>query len=330
MNYEALLDDHFSGVIAVRRDGEVVFQKAYGYADLPNQVMNQIDTKFATASAGKAFVAVAILQLIEEGKLRFDDRLGDVLRMDLNLIDRGITIEQLLDHTSGIPDYFDESVMDHYDELWQDYPNYKIRSSADLLPLFINKPMMYPPGERFQYNNSGYVMLGLVIEEKTGMRFDEYLQKVVFDPCGMTDTGYYELDRLPARCANAYIYDSERQQFYTNIYSVDAKGTGAGGAFTTVVDIHKFWDGLLGEKLISSEMVSNMLNLHSSDGSASYGYGMWLIEAGDHFIPFFQGCDPGVSFVSTYSLKQKLNITIASNFGSDVWDINEKILKQFK
>ncbi|MEC0238280.1 serine hydrolase [Paenibacillus dokdonensis] len=330
MNYEELIDDHFSGVISVRRDGEVVFQKAYGYADLPNQVMNQIDTKFATASAGKAFVAVAILQLIDEGKLRFEDRLGDVLRMDLNLLNRGITIEQLLDHTSGIPDYFDESVMDNYDELWQDYPNYKIRSSADLLPLFINKPMMYPPGERFQYNNSGYVMLGLVIEEKTGMRFDEYLQKVVFNPCGMTDTGYYELDRLPARCANAYIYDSERQQFYTNIYSVDAKGTGAGGAFTTVMDIHKFWDGLLGGKLISSEMVSNMLNLHSSDGSARYGYGMWLIEAGDHFIPFFQGCDPGVSFVSTYSLKQKLNITIASNFGSDVWDINEKILKQYK
>ncbi|GIP30194.1 serine hydrolase [Paenibacillus sp. J23TS9] len=289
-----------------------------------------MDTRFATASAGKAFVAVAILQLIEEGKLRFDDRLGDVLRIELNLIDHGITIEQLLNHTSGIPDYFDESVMKNYDELWQDYPNYKIRSSADLLPLFINKPMMYPPGERFQYNNSGYVVLGLVIEEKTGMRFDEYLQKVVFDPCGMTDTGYYELDRLPARCANAYIYDSERQQFYTNIYSVDAKGTGAGGAFTTVLDIHKFWDGLLGGKLISREMVSNMLNLHSSDGSAGYGYGMWLIEVGDHCIPFFQGCDPGVSFISTYSLKQNLNITIASNFGSDVWDINEKILKQFK
>ncbi|MWV47150.1 serine hydrolase [Paenibacillus sp. HJL G12] len=328
MNYEALMDDDFSGVISIRRHGEVIFEKAYGYADLPNQVMNQIDTKFATASAGKAFVAVAILRLIEEGKLRFDERIGDALSLELNSIDRGVTIEQLLIHTSGIPDYFDESVMNNYDELWRDYPNYKIRKSADVLPLFIHKPMMYPPGERFQYNNSGYVMLGLVIEEKTGMPFDEYLQQVVFDPCGMKDTGYYELDRLPARCANNYIYDTQRKQFYTNIYSVDVKGTGAGGVFTTVVDIHKFWDGLLAGELLPSAMVSNMLSMHSSDHYDAYGYGMWLIKKNG--IPYFQGCDPGVSFISTYSLQQQLNITIMSNFGCNVWGINEKILEQEK
>ena len=88
-----------------------------------------------------------------------------------------------LTHTSGVPDYFDESVMDEYEELWIDFPNYKIRYNNDLFPLFINKPMLYPKGEKFQYNNSGYVLLASIIEKISGMYFDEYLQKNIFKPC---------------------------------------------------------------------------------------------------------------------------------------------------
>ena len=96
---------------------------------------------------------------------------------------------QLLNHTSGIPDYFNESIMEEYADLWQNFPNYKIRKSMDLLPLFINKPMMYKAGEKFQYNNSGFVVLGLIIEKITGLLFDEYLNEIIFLPCGMNNTG---------------------------------------------------------------------------------------------------------------------------------------------
>ena len=89
--------------------------------------------------------------------------------------------------------------MDEYDELWKDYPNYKIRKSEDLIPLFIDKPMMYPVGENFQYNNTGYVVLGIIIEKISKQGFDEYLTENIFIPCGMENTGYYELDRLPAK-----------------------------------------------------------------------------------------------------------------------------------
>ena len=166
--------------------------------------------------------------------------------------------------------------MEDYAELWQDFPNYKIRKSMDLVPLFIDKPMMYKAGERFQYNNTGFVVLGLIIEKITGMMFDDYLLSNVFGPCGMLNTGYYELDRLPAKCANSYIYDEKRNEFYTNIYSVDAKGTGAGGAFTTAIDVEKFWDNLLNGKLLSSDLLREMLSLQSSDGDDYYGYGIWL------------------------------------------------------
>lgn len=173
---------------------------------MANEIPNTIETKFASASAGKVFVAVAILQLIEQGHIEFDDTLGKLLDIDLHNIDPDVIVKQLLNHTSGVPDYFDESVMDEYEELWVDYPNYKIRHNNDLFPLFINKPMMYEKGERFQYNNSGYVLLASIIEKVTGMYFDDYLKKNIFDVCDMKSTGYYAFDRLPARCANSYIY----------------------------------------------------------------------------------------------------------------------------
>lgn len=326
MKFENVIDKEFRGAISINKNKESIFQNAYGYADLPNEIHNEINTRFATASAGKVFVAVGILKLVEEEKLSLDDTIGGLVDFDLNKIDKNITVKQLLNHTSGIPDYFDESIMDEYDELWIDFPNYKIRKSSDLLPLFIDKPMMYGPGDRFKYNNSGFVVLGLIIEKVTGLPFDTYLKEQIFDPCGMLDTGYYELDRLPARCANAYIFDEVRKEFYTNIYSVDVKGTGAGGAFTTVLDIDKFWENLIDGKLVSKSMVEQMLTVQSSDDDTFYGYGIWLAKNDeDRYIPYFQGSDPGVSFISSYDIKNKTSITIASNFGDNVWKLRRAL-----
>ena len=326
MNIEDFIENDFNGVINVRKDDEIMIQKAYGYADIINKIPNEIDTKFATASAGKVFVAVGILQLIENGKLSFDDKIGNILDFDLKSINKNITIEQLLTHTSGIPDYFDESIMHEYADLWNNIPNYKIRKSMDLVPLFIDKPMMYKSGEKFQYNNTGFVVLGLIIEKIEKILFDDYLYKNIFEPCGMVNTGYYELDRLPPKCANSYIFDTLRNGYYTNIYSVDVKGTGAGGAFTTIIDINKFWDNLLYGKLLSKEYLDKMLSLQSSSDNDYYGYGIWLEKIKEQiFEPYFEGCDPGVSFISSYNKGKKINITIISNTGNNVWELHRKI-----
>ena len=188
------IDSNFRGNIYVIQDGRILMEHVSGFADLANEIPNTIETKFASASAGKVFVATAILQLIEQGKLNFGDTLGKLFDIDLHDIDVDVTVEQLLNHTSGVPDYFDESIMDEYEDLWLDYPNYKIRHNNDLFPLFIDRPMMYPKGKKFQYNNSGYVLLAAIIEKVTGMYFDKYLQTAVFDVCDMNGTGYYELD----------------------------------------------------------------------------------------------------------------------------------------
>lgn len=330
MDIKDMLESDFRGIVYIVQDNKILCESVTGFADLPNEILNTLETKFASASAGKVFVAVGVLQLIEQGKLNFDDTLGKLLDIELNNIDKDVTVQQLLAHTSGVPDYFDESIMNEYEDLWKDYPNYKIRHNDDLLPLFINKPMMYPKGEKFQYNNSGYVLLAKIIEKVTGMYFDQYLQANIFDVCDMKSTGYYELDKLPSKCANNYIYCVDTNDFRTNIFSVDAKGTGAGGAFISVKDIIRFWSNLLEGKLISEEFVSNMLRKQSGDGidaeEGYYGYGVWIIDnpSGRDFA-YFQGCDPGVSFISEYNPNNRMISVLVSNYGDNVWKEMRKI-----
>ena len=333
MNIKEIIDIDFRGNVYIVQDDNVLCESVTGCADLANEVPNSIDTKFASASAGKVFVAVGILQLIEQGKIKFQDTLGKLLPIDLHSIDSDVTVEQLLNHTSGVPDYFDETVMDEYEELWIDYPNYKIRRNSDLLPLFIDKPMMYPKGEKFQYNNTGYVLLAMIIENVTGMIFDQYLKANIFDVCDMKSTGYYELDRLPAKCANNYIYCAETKDYRTNIFSVDVKGTGAGGAFITVKDILCFWRGLLNGKLISRELVAKMFSKQSGDGTdpeeGYYGYGVWIIDnPNGKDLVYFQGCDPGVSFISEYNPNDNIISVLVSNYGDNVWSEMRKIREE--
>lgn len=310
----------FRGIIQIWQDGDLAYEHIHGYRDLPNAIPIDQSTKFASASAGKIFVAVAILQLVEQQKINLQQTLGELLpELTQGAIDPSITVEQLLTHTSGIPDYFDETTMEDYEALWLDFPNYKIRHNHDLIPLFINKPMMYSPGERFQYNNTGFVVLAMIIEKISEIPFDQYLKINVFDPCGMTNTGYYALDQLPANTANHYILQESDQSYKTNIYSVDVKGTGAGGAFISVVDIASFWHYLLTHTLLSKEMTRLMMQPHTEAEDIYYGYGVWIRKDMDHYLPSFQGYDPGVSFFSEYHPTHDTVSILVSNYGDNVW-----------
>jgi len=327
MKLNLSIPNDFNGVVYVEKDNNIIFNQCYGYANTTFMIPNQLHTRFPTASAGKVFIATAILQLIEQRQLSFDSTIGEILSFDLHQIDKNITIKQLLNHTSGIPDYFDESLMQDYSQLWKNTPSYNFRRSKDLIPLFINKPMSYQPGTKFQYNNTGYVVLGLIIEEITKKPFDQYINETIFVPCNMNDTGYYELDRLPKNCADAYIYDTNTDSYYTNIFSVEAKGSGAGGAFITVPDIKKYWQHLLQGKLLSKEMLQRMFHIQSNDKTSQYGYGVWLQKdkITNQTFPMFMGSDPGVSFISSYHLEKDLLSIIVSNFENDVWKIHREI-----
>lgn len=329
---KSLIDEGFRGNILIVRKGGVLYESSTGFADLANEIPNTMDTRFATASAGKTFVAVGILQLVERGLIKLGDTLGTLLDIDLKQIDPDVTVEQLLNHTSGVPDYFDETVMDDYEDLWKDYPCSKIRSNNDMFPLFIDKAMMYPRGEKFQYNNTGYVLLAAIIEKISGMDFDAYLKKNIFDVCGMDSAGYFEMDRLPSKCAHNYIYCEKTNDYRTNIFSVGAKGTGDGGAFVTAGDLVRFWQGLIGHKLISEDTFKKMISKQSGDGSdpeeGYYGYGVWIIDnpKGTDFA-YMQGCDPGVSAIAEYNPDNEQISIALSNYGDNVWALMRKIRK---
>jgi len=322
-----LIPKGYGGVISVKLNGKAIIEEAAGYADLPNKRPNRLDTIFVTASAGKVFTAAGILKLIEQGRLDFESAIGGLLDFDLKQIDPGITVRQLLTHTSGIPDYADESKGGEYSEIFRDFPNYKIRKNSDFIPMFINMPMMYPRGTKFHYNQTGFITLGLIIEAVTGLPFDEYLVREVFTPCGMSSTYYHEYDRLPANCANVYIYDKARNDYYTNIYSSGAKGTGDGGAYTTVADVERFWRCLFAGNIVSKEMLRQMAAPQVR--ANSYGYGLWLQKITGRYFPHFEGCEEGISFISTYDETDDLLITLISNKGDNVWALRRDILREF-
>ncbi|MEX0974476.1 MAG: serine hydrolase domain-containing protein [Bacillota bacterium] len=158
----------FSGVVLVEHDGAPVIREARGHANRSDLIPNEMGTRFGIASGGKISTAVSIYQLIEQGILRLGATIGEILDIPLGRIDPAVTVAQLLTHTSGIPDYFDEENMDDYSSIWDEKPVYTLRSPKDFLPLFSAKEMCFHPGDRFKYSNSGFVVLGMVLESVTG------------------------------------------------------------------------------------------------------------------------------------------------------------------
>ncbi len=311
-------ENPFSGVVHICKDGEPVFSRAYGFADKANARPNNLNTKFAVASGSKTFTAVAICHLVDQGKLSFDVPLSECLPGVFPQFDPEVTVHHLLTHTSGIPDYFDEEEMDDYGALWAEIPMYNIRKPADFLPLFGHLPMKFTPGERFAYNNSGYIVLGLIIEQVSGMSYTDYAAKYIFEPCGMTGSGFYETDRLPENTAYGYVR-GENGDWRTNFFSVPIVGGADGGVFVTAPDMARFWDHLRHHHLLSDESTRKMLTpyhtfTYMDDTPGGYGYGLWIRMHGDDvYIYHAEGGDPGVEFISGVCEAQNIDFSVISN-----------------
>lgn len=288
----------FSGAVFVRTGSES-FEQGYGYANRSERIENTPNTRFGIASGCKIFTSVAIGQLVQNGLLSFDAYLKDCLDISFPHFDPGVTIHHLLTHTSGIPDYFDEEIMHDFEELWKALPTYSLQTPEDFLPLFQNGKMKFSAGERFSYNNAGFIVLGLIIERVAGMGFADYVEKHIFGRSGMADSGYFRMDQLPERTALGYI-DGE-QNWRSNIFSVPVKGGPDGGAFTTVHDLARFWDALLHHELLSEAYTKLMLTPHAKvNENTQYGYGVWIRMVDNGIFKYFvMGSDPGVTMQSS-------------------------------
>ncbi|MFJ7756349.1 serine hydrolase domain-containing protein [Peribacillus muralis] len=320
----------FSGTVLVK-DGEMVLDLNFGYADRSEQRKNNSTTRFGIASGCKLFTAIAICQLVEEGKFSFDSRLSDCLDIDFQHFDKEVTIHHLLTHTSGIPDYFDEEVMEDFEELWIENAMYQIKKLKDFLPLFQDERMKCEAGQSFHYNNAGYILLGLIVEQASKLDFSDYVQQYIFNKANMMDSGYFTFDSLPRNTALGYI-DRPDGTWRTNIYSLPVKGGADGGAFVTVVDMAKLWDALFNFQLLSEAYTNKMIKAHIQvDESDFYGYGTWIKKKDNGVLKYHvMGYDPGVSFHSAYYPETSAKVVVCSNKSEGAYEIMSGIEAELK
>jgi CubicO group peptidase (beta-lactamase class C family) len=257
--------DAFSGAILVARDGKPVYESARGLANRGWGVPNRIDTKFNVASLGKMFTAVAIAQLVERGKLSYQDTLEKVLPdYPDKEVARKITVHHLLTHTSGLGERPQPA---------EKGPSRRQpRSLKEYLPAFAGVKLKFEPGARFDYSNDGYLLLGAVIEAVSGRGYREFVRENVFQPAGMADTDSYDLETDPPHLATGYMDAPGGRR--SNIFMLPSRGMPYGLGYSTVGDLVKFDAALRGNKLLSAQARDEMWEGKADRGPDSrYGYG---------------------------------------------------------
>jgi len=319
----------FSGIVYLTNDDGVLYELGFGYAIRTEAIPNKSDTRYQMASGCKIFTSAAICQLVEQEKLEFDTLLKDCVDVVFPNYAKEITIHHLLTHSSGITSYFEEDINPDYEALWQDFPLYKVREPRDFLPLFQNKSMKFMPGERFDYNDGGYILLGLVIECVTGKSFARYIGEKVIEPAGMKDTGYFATDQLPERTAYAYIRNAD-DTWRTNFFAVPIIGAPDGGAYTTAPDMMNFWKALAEKRLLNEKTTEMLLKDQIATSLEApfthYGYGVWIEKKDDEVKKYFvEGYDPGVALRSAVYPKEGKILTIIGNTSEALWPLYREL-----
>jgi CubicO group peptidase (beta-lactamase class C family) len=315
----------FSGVVRVDRSGRIELEKAYGLADRGHRIPNKVDTLFAIASGTKGLTALAVVSLIEDGALELTTTARSWLGPDLSLIGDIATVEHLLSHRSGIGDYLDEEAAEDITDYLMPIPVHRLASTEQYLPVLDGHPPVFPPGQRFAYCNSGFVVLALIAERVGGMPFPELVQRRVCDPAGMSDTGFMRSDELPGRAALGYL---ETEGARTNVFHLPVLGSGDGGIYSTAVDVASMWGAFFGGRIVSARWVAEMVRPRSEvpRQSMRYGLGFWLHATTDLVI--LEGRDAGVSFRSVHDPSSEATQTVISNSTEGAWPMSE-LLQQW-
>jgi CubicO group peptidase (beta-lactamase class C family) len=313
----------FSGVVRVDRNSDLELARAYGLAHRGLGIPNSVDTKFAIASGSKGLTALAVISLIEEGLLGLSTTARSLLGADLPLIDAGVTVEHLLAHRSGIGDYLDEAAGHDVSEYLMTVPVHELATTEQFLTVLDGHPATFLPGERFAYNNGGYVVLALIAERASGVPFHDLVSQRVCVPAGMIDTAFLRSDELPGRAALGYLPTEGVDR--TNVFHLPVRGNGDGGVYSTAADIARFWTAFFGGRLVAPEWVAEMVRPRSQVPSESmrYGLGFWLNESSDTVM--LVGSDAGVSFRSVHNPTTHVTHTVVSNTSGGAWPMTRRL-----
>ncbi len=288
--------DRFSGAVLLAKGDRILFEQAYGFADHACGARNRVDTRFNLGSMNKMFTGLAIVQLMQQGRLAPEDTILKLLP-DYPNKDTGakVTVDQLLTHTSGLADFFSKEFLE------SNLGRY--RRLSDYLPVFADKPLRFEPGSRYSYNNAEYIVLGLIIERLSGENYYSYVREHIFKPAGMLDTDSYAVDEDVPNIALGYTrtlpdgtelpQDAPR---HTNIFLTLARGVSAGGGYSNAADMLRFSLAVQSNKLLDPAHTSSLLTGKvPSRPNAKYGYGMEEEFINGVRVVGHSGGNPGVS-----------------------------------
>jgi CubicO group peptidase (beta-lactamase class C family) len=289
--------------LSVIRDGKIVLAKGYGFANVEHQVSVTPETVFQSGSVGKQFTATAVMMLVEEGKIRVDDKISTYFA-DAPESWKNITVRHLLTHTAGTTDYPDD--FDFRRDLTED----------ELFKRAVAIPVAFQPGEKWSYSNIGYLTLGILIRKVTGKFYGDFLEERVFKPLGMyTARIISEADIVPNRAAGyRLVQDELKNQEWV---SPSLNTTADGALYLTVLDMAKWDAALYGEKLLKKSSLETMWTpVKLNDGSTyPYGFGWRLGEVRGHRLVEHGGSWQGFkSFIARY-VDDKLTVVLFANLG---------------
>ena len=263
-------DDAFSGAILIAHKNNVIFEQAWGLADTAHQIPNTIDTQFCLGSMNKMITAVAILQLVQQGKLALDKPIAtwwpDYPNHDLAA---RVTIRQLLSHTGGTGDIFTPEYAAH---------RLDVRTLADYVKLYGNRPVSFTPGSRMQYSNYGFILLGRLIELTSGQPYESYVRQHIYIPAGMLHTDSRpESDHVQGRAIG---YARGPNGLAPNTDWMPWSGTSAGGGYSTVRDLEHFAEALQQGKLLNPALLKQATTAEPSH--PGYGLGFYVLSTGGY------------------------------------------------
>jgi CubicO group peptidase (beta-lactamase class C family) len=253
----------FNGNVLVAEKGKVIFKKSFGPANMEWNIPNRADTKFRIGSVTKQFTAVLVLQLKQAGKLDLQAKITDYLPWYRKDTGNRITIHHLLTHSSGIPEYTDRA------EVVDDIATHHY-TPKEIAEKFCTGDLEFEPGKKFKYNNSGYFLLGVIIEELTKKSYAENLQEKIFAPLGMKNSGIDSPTVLLQNRAAGYTFGLEGYE-NTDFIDVEAAALSAGAIYSTVGDLYTWQTALDDDKLLSKENRTLML----TPNFGFYGYGVY-------------------------------------------------------
>jgi CubicO group peptidase (beta-lactamase class C family) len=334
--------NNFSGTCLVKQGDNIIYAQAYGFAHKGFSIPNNLDTMLDTASVTKIFTATAILLLIQNGFLHFDDKITDIIDLKGTAIPTDVCIHHLLTHTSGIADDADEEAGENYSDLFLNKPNYSIRNTCDFISQFAYKQPVFKAGTNVRYNNCAFVLLGLTIERITGQNYRSYVTDKIFEPCGMLHTKFCAMDEVNENTAEGYFccYNDKNEliKWKKNIYSYPPIGSPDGGVYSTVNDLDMFIRKLKSGLLLDSKYTEMVFAPHCKfskpytkwepalNATIRNGYAFEFVEInGEVFCMRKDGLNVGVGAMLSYYPNLDTSIIILCNQDCNIWQMHREI-----